>query len=175
MTCLVLMGNIGAGKSTIGKMLEAEGLSRIVIDDFRSPLAPGGGISPPSPPKGGIGRGEGSVFENEYLARNGMLAAIRNARGSFVYETTTANLIHAKAMLAIEAKKCRVVRVMLIVSEAESKRRIDARGVASPFAKPHEQSFAYMNEALKKEWADAIFDTEIMEESVIFDKIKELL
>jgi hypothetical protein len=78
-------------------------------------------------------------------------------------------------MLAIEAKKCRVVRVMLLVSEAESKRRIDARGVASPFAKPHEQSFAYMNEALKKEWADAVFDTEVIDKSVIFDKIKEFV
>jgi ABC-type molybdenum transport system ATPase subunit/photorepair protein PhrA len=163
------MGNIGAGKSTVAKMLEAEGWSRIVIDDFRNQRTLA--VTTDRSSVGSVG----GVFENEYLARNGMLAALRNAKVDFVYETTTANLIHAKAMLAIEAKKCRVVRVMLIVSEAESKRRIDARGVASPFAKPHEESFAYMNEALKKEWADAIFDTEMMEECVIFDKIKELL
>lgn len=152
---LMLMGNLGAGKSTIGRLFEAEGWCRIVIDDFRSPPTPKGGVD----------------FEQEYLARNAMLAVIHAAKGDIVYETTTANQVHPKVLKALEMKRMQTVRVRLLVSEAESLKRVSQRGGNAHYTKTHAESFGYIERKLNADWADLVFDSEQMGVEEIKGKI----
>lgn len=154
----MLMGNLGAGKSTIGKMFEAEGWCRIVIDDFRSPPTPKGGVD----------------FEQEYLARNAMLAAIHAAKGNIVYETTTANQVHPKVMKALETKRMRMTRVRLLVSEVESFKRVSQRSGNGHYTKTHAESFGYIERKLNADWADVVLDSERMGAEEMFSATLEL-
>lgn len=151
----MLMGNLGAGKSTLGRLFEAEGWCRIVIDDFRA--------SAPLSHQNG--------FENEYLARNAMLAAIHAAKGDIVYETTTANQVHPKVLKALEMRRMQMTRVRLLVSEAESLKRVSQRGGNAHYTKMHAESFGYIERKLNADWADLVFDSERMGVAEIKGKI----
>lgn len=136
MICIILIGNLGAGKSAVAKEL---GLQSVVIDNYRR------------------------VTENEYQARQLMVKDIHKlamARQNFIYETTGANQVHYKAMRAIKAYDIRELRVLLYVSEAESYRRCVSRGRSAPFGKDHTDSYLYIAKRFKNEWGDLFFDTE---------------
>jgi hypothetical protein len=170
MKCLMLMGNLGAGKSTLGKMFEAEGWCRVVIDDFRLAVQP-----PPAPETSDRSLSGGGInYEVEYLARNALLAAVHAAKGNIVYETTTANQVHGKVLKALELKRMEMVRVRLLVSEVESKRRVEARTAKTPNPlekgafREHGESFGYIERKLNADWADLVFDTERMGVEEIF-------
>jgi dephospho-CoA kinase len=154
----MLMGNLGAGKSTLGRLFEAEGWCRIVIDDFRPPSLKGGAID----------------FEQEYLARNALLAAIHAAKGDIVYETTTANQVHPKVLKAIETKRVQVTRVRLLVSEVESLKRVSQRGENVHYTKTHAESYGYIERKLNADWADLVFDSERMGVEEIFGDLRGL-
>lgn len=128
------MGNLGAGKSTLGKLLEQQGWTRVVIDDFRL------------------------TAENEYHARNAMLYAIHRGGNRIVYETTTANAVHSKALKALELNGYDVKKVLLLISEAESYRRHTG---SSPWGKTHAESYAYIEGCLRREWADVVVAGEL--------------
>lgn len=157
----MLMGNLGAGKSTIGKMFEAEGCCRIVIDEFRAKT--------PNPLE------KGAFFENEYLARNAMLAAIHAAKGDIVYETTTANQVHPKVLKALEMKRMQMIRVRLLVSEVESLNRVSQRVGNAYYTKTHAESFGYIERRLNSDWADVVLDSERMGVEEIFGIVRDAM
>lgn len=165
MRCLMLIGNLGAGKSTLGRLFEAEGWCRIVIDEFRAPQP-----ERRTAPKGELS--SGNFFEQEYLARNAMLAAIHAAKGDIVYETTTANQVHPKVLKALEMKRMQMTRVWLLVSEVESLKRVSQRVGNVHYTKTHAESFGYIERKLNADWADAVFDSERMGVEEIFFELK---
>lgn len=164
----MLMGNLGAGKSTLGKFFEAEGWCRVVIDDFREAVKPH-----PAPETSDRSlSGGGFNYEQEYLARNALLATIHAAKGNIVYETTTANQVHGKVLKALELKRMEIVRVRLLVSEVESLKRVSQRGGNVKFTKTHAESFGYIERKLNADWADVVLDSEQMGEEEIFMNVR---
>jgi hypothetical protein len=140
MDAIVVMGNLGAGKTAMGMKLEAEGWARLVIDDFRP----------------------NASAENE--ARAAMLRAIHaaaKAGKNIVYETTTANVVHGRAMKALEVCGYSITRMKLPISEELS--RVRHTGT-SPWGKTHAESFAYIEAKLRGEWCDVVFDENQREE-----------
>ncbi|WP_255038804.1 hypothetical protein [Lacihabitans soyangensis] len=114
------------------------------------------------------------------MARNAMLAAIHAAKSNIVYETTTANQVHPKVLKALETKRMRMTRVRLLVSEVESRKRVERRGFGSaqppyPFAKSHAESFGYIERKLNADWADVVMDSERMGVEEIFKNVRGFL
>jgi shikimate kinase len=151
MKCIILIGNLAAGKSTVAKAL---GLPSVVIDNYRR------------------------IADNEYQARELMVKDIHTyaqKRQNFIYETTGANLVHNKAMKVIKTLGFDEVRVLLHVSQSESLRRCTERGTAAPFGKTHSDSYLYINERFNREWGHVFIDTEKIAVNEIVDKISQKL
>lgn len=151
MKCIILIGNLAAGKSTVAKAL---GLPSVVIDNYRR------------------------IADNEYQARELMVKDIHKYaknRQNFIYETTGANLVHNKAMRVIKTLGYEELRVLLHVSQPESLRRCKARGTAAPFGKEHADRYLYINERFNREWGHVFINSEKESINEIVHKINERL
>lgn len=149
MKALVILGNMGAGKSTLARMIieKYPNWTRFVIDDYRHKDYP------------------------EQKAREWLLADMARCRTNIVYETTAAGLAHSKAMKLLEGKD--ILKVMLGVSLETAIERVKNRAAATinPTGRSFEESWQYMNEKLKGEWCDLYFDTELLEILTICESI----
>ena len=151
MKAVILMGNMGAGKTPIATKMAKIGWGRLAIDDFREERS------------------------DENQARSQLLEAIAGASKKFVYETTCANQIYPASIRAIEALEIPIIRILLKVSESNSRQRVEERFQANWFGLPHDKSFAYIQEKLMFEPYDYVFDTDQLSAEEIFREILKIV
>jgi chloramphenicol 3-O-phosphotransferase len=146
---VIVIGNLGAGKSALAGCFAQQNYDVVVIDDFRK------------------------LANGELHAREQMLITLTGLDNDFVFETTCSNISHNKCMRAIQQKHAAITRVKLLVSEETSRKRCENRQQKNPFGFEHGKSFAYMQERIRKEWSDLLFDTETMTTKEIYEEIKK--
>lgn len=156
MKAIVLLGNMGAGKGSLSRLLaeagELQPVTVFCMDTYRE-----------------------AFNGDEHRAKEMLLQDMMRCKTNLIYEATAANLIHARLMKLLADRGFIVLKVMLNVGIETAKQRWQPTHLYNPTGKDWQSSFLYIENKLKNEWADLVFNTETVNLETINAIIKQYL